>query len=233
MGLVGSPEIAAEATGIVPLIVGFNGLFLVCFALLAKRGLLPGLVGALLVWFLLSLVALQLHPITSFAVSVAIFIIILVLGYHLLHHRLRVPAYGRKRVSLAKRQLLARALFSGWIIASAVFLSKVAGPVLGGVLAAFPAVFISTLVIAYRSGGADFARALTRPLLLGGMVNVVAYAISVRYLYPLLGLTLGTIVAFIVAGLTAYAAYLFVRRRVPSKENSASGHPPLNRHRPI
>jgi hypothetical protein len=210
MALVVSPTAAAEATTMVPLIVGFNGAFLVVFALLVRRGLCLSLAGALSLWFVLSLAALQLRP-TNFIAMLSTFVVMLFLGHHILYNRLQVPGNKRKRVALASRQLLTRALFSGGVIAAAVYLSKVAGPISGGILAVFPAVFISILVIAYRSNGADFAQALTRPLLISGMVNVVAYALAVRYFYPVWGLTLGTIGAFVVAGMTAYGTYLVVR----------------------
>jgi hypothetical protein len=210
MALVVSPTAAAEATTMVPLIVGFNGAFLVGFALLVRRGLGLSLVGALSLWFVLSLTALQLR-LTNFIVFLSTFVVMLFLGHYILYNRLKIPVYGSKRVVLARRQLLTRALVSGGVIAAAVYLSKVAGPVSGGVLSVFPAVFISTLIIVYRSNGADFARALTRPLLTSGMVNVVAYAIAVRYFYPVWGITLGTLGAFVVAGMTAYGTYLVIR----------------------
>jgi len=39
------------------------------------------------------------------------------------------------------------------------------------------------------------------------MINVIAYATTVRYLYPSLGLIAGTLGAFAVAGLSASAMY--------------------------
>ncbi len=219
IGLAGSPTVAAEATSIVPLIVGFNGAFLICFAVLARRGLFLSLIGALSLWFILSLAALQLH-LTNFIFTSSVFLALLLFGYYILHNRLQVPVYKRKRIALGRRQLLIRALFSGWIIATAVYLSEVVGPAIGGVLAVFPAVFISTLLIAHRSQGPDFARALTKPLLISGMVNVVAYAIAVRYFYPRWGLAVGTIGAFLVAGITACGTYVFIRSSVPATDNN-------------
>jgi len=212
IGLVTSPEAAAEATDVVPLVLSFNAIFLICFAATARRGLALSIGTALFVWCVLALsaVALDAH---DFLFSIVVFVPALVVGHHILHKRLRVPVCGSKRVSISAPELLVRALFSGAVIATAVYLSKISGPVVGGVLSVFPAVFMTTLIIAYRSHGADFARALTRPLLVSGMINVIAYAVTVRYLYPSLGLIAGTIGAFTVAGFTAYATYALMPGR--------------------
>ena len=74
--------------------------------------------------------------------------------------------------------------------------------------------FISTLAITYRSGGADFSRAVAKSIMISGLINVVLYTIAVRYLYPWLGLAAGTLLAIAFSLLTGYLTYLFLKELV-------------------
>ncbi len=215
IGLAISPQAAAEATTVIPLIAGCNGMFLVAFAILDRRGLTTGLGGALGVWLALSVGAIMLE-VHNVMVSLASFVALFSFSYYVLHHHLNLaPAAGRgSRTGPAS--LAARALLSGSVIALAVWLSQVSGPLLGGVLAVFPAVFLSTLFIAHRAQGAAFARSLTRPLMVSGLVNVVVYALCVRYSYPALGVLRGTSLALVVSLVSAYGTYAVSRRNADS-----------------
>ncbi len=218
IGLVSGPEAASEATDVVPLVVGFNGLFLVGFAVFARRGLLRGLGGALLVWFLLSL-AVVLSGFRDFAVSIAVFLVLLFVCHDLLWRRMDLPAFGGGRFRPTIGRMVSRAVFSGSVIALAAYLSKATGPIVGGVFSVFPAVFVSTLFIASRSRGVEFARALTKPLMVSGMINVAVYGVCVRYVYPILGLPLGTAAAFVVSLASAYGTFRFVMVRLGAAES--------------
>ena len=100
------------------------------------------------------------------------------------------------------------------MIAFAVFMGKIGGPVYGGIFATFPAMFLSTLVITYRAGGAEFSRAVAKSLFVSGIINVVLYAIAVRYLYVWFGLAYGTAGALVFCGVTGYLTYLFMKARL-------------------
>jgi uncharacterized membrane protein (GlpM family) len=212
IGVTSSPEALTDVTDVVPLVVGFNGLFLVSFAILARRGLFRGLGGGLLVWFVLSFGAV-LSGFRSFPASVLTFAALLAFAYYLLQHRLKLPVHGESRVRPSAGQIAGRAAFSGSIIALAVYLNRTAGPVVGGLFAVFPAAFVSTLVIASRARGVEFARTLTKPMMISGMINVVVYGICVRYFYPTMGLTLGTAGALAISLVTAFGTYRFVDSR--------------------
>lgn len=213
IGLVQTPELASQATDVIPLVVGFNGLFLVAFAILAGYGLWIGLGGALSIWFMLSLLTVTLK-VSHFGFAMAIFFLLLFFSYYLLEKRLRLPTVKGTNVRFTLLQIVSRALFSGLMITTAIYLSKMSGPHTGGVFAVFPAVFLSTLIISSRSKGVEFSRALTKPLLVSGMINVVTYAIAVRYLYPVLGLALGTLLALAISGLSASATHVFIKTKM-------------------
>ena len=54
IGLTQTPLVASEATTIMPSAQGLNGIFIIAYLLLVRRGLLQGLLGALLVWLSLA-----------------------------------------------------------------------------------------------------------------------------------------------------------------------------------
>ena len=110
----------------------------------------------------------------------------------------------------AKPSLLWRGVFSGSIVALAVVLSEVGGPVLGAVLSAFPAVYVSTLIVTSRSMGTAFSRSLIVPLMVSASVNCVVFGSVYRYLVLDLGL-MAAVVAYLATMPSAYLTYRFLR----------------------
>ena len=82
-----------------------------------------------------------------------------------------------------KKFLLTRSVIGGLVVSLSVLVAKTAGPVFGGIIAAFPAMFISILTISYKAQGIEFPKALTKPLMVTGMITVAVYAIAIIYLY--------------------------------------------------
>ena len=211
IGYVQTPQTASEATGPIPLIMGFNGIFLVVYVALAKWGAWIGMTAAFFVWVVLASLIIVLN-LNNFALALVIFVLLLIGSYQMLDKRWHLRSAGRVNIRYTPGQILARALFSGAIASSAVYLSKVGGPISGGVMAPFPTVYISTLIILARSWGVSYSLAITKSLLVSGMVNVVVYALAVRYSYPALGLVKGTLVALTCAGVSAFGTYSFMKR---------------------
>ena len=73
---------------------------------------------------------------------------------------------------------------------------------------------ISTIIITHRTGGMEFSRAVAKALMVSGLINVVLYAIAVRYLYVWMGLVYGTAIALLFSCITGYLTYLFIRGRL-------------------
>ena len=213
IGLSQTPAVAAQATTVFPLAYGFTGLFLVLYAALASQGLATALLGSLFLWFLLSALAVTLG-VRDFAFSLAAYLVILFVSYYVLEKRLVLVSTARTQIAYSARQILWRAVFSGVMIAFVIFISKVAGPIFGGIFSAFPAVFISTLIITYQSSGMEFSRAITKPLMVTGMITIVVYSLGVRYFYPGLGLVPGTLAAYAMAMVSAYFTAIFVQRKL-------------------
>lgn len=77
----------------------------------------------------------------------------------------------------------------------------------------FPAMFISTLLVAYHAHGAEFSASLAKSSLLAA-VSIVMYAVVVRVTYLPLGIAMGTLIAAITSAITGYAMYRFVISRL-------------------
>jgi len=213
IGLTQGRSFAAETTTIMPVAQGLNGLFVIVFMLLAKRGLFQALAGGLLAWFALAL-CLVTSGLNNWFVSIIGWILCVCICFIIVEKKMTITSCEKIDVQYTPTRIIWRALLGGSVIAAAVLLSKLTGPLYGGVLSIFPAVFLSTLTIAYSSGGTRFARAMGKSMVVSGMINVALYAILVRYLYVWTNLPIGTGIALIVSCGSVYLTYLFIRARL-------------------
>lgn len=213
IGFTQTPQAAAEAATVIPLVQAINAVFVVVYLRFMWRGLAFGLGSALLAWFVLTSI-LVASGLRSIWLSVAGWLLLAAVCYLAVERWMKVPSQGRVRASYAPAQIAYRALFGGTVIAFAVLMGKLGGPVYGGVFATFPAMFFSTLAVTYRTGGADFSRAVAKSLMISGSINVPLYAIVARWLYPELGLALGTAIALAFSCGTGYLTYRFMRARL-------------------
>jgi len=202
-----------DATTVFPLAFAFNALFLIAFALGSRRGLLAGVGAAVLAWGLAQVGVVSLN-VQSFFLSLAVWLVMLVAAYLVMARALDLRSHERVAMHYTPGQIAGRAAFAGGMIALAVVMSKVGGPVLGGVFSAFPAVYLSTLVITSRSAGLPFARAMLLPLMISGVVNCVVYTAALRLLVLPWGVGWASLGAYAVAGLGAWGTYVFIRERV-------------------
>jgi uncharacterized membrane protein (GlpM family) len=213
IGVTQSAQVAAQATTVMPLAQGVNGLFALAFMLLVKRGLRPALSGSLLVWFLLS-TFLYLLDIQEFWISILGWLVLLAFCYWVVERQMKLESKGRLQVSYPPAQIAWRALFGGTVIAWAVFMGKVGGPLLGGIFGSFPAMYLTNLVITSLMGGPEFSRSVGKSLLISGMVNVPLYEMIVRLLYPTIGLGWGTVIALVIISGTGYLTFQFIKTRL-------------------
>jgi len=213
IGLTQTPGVASEATTIMPFAQGLNGIFIITYLLLVRRGLVQGLLGALLAWFFLASILLA-AGIRYFWVSVAGWMLLVLSCYLVVERWMKILSQGKVSIRYTCSHLTFRALFGGAVIAFAVFMGKLGGPIYGGIFATFPAMFLSTLVVTYRTGGAEFSRAVAKALMMSGIINVAFYAMAVRYLYAWLGLVYGTAIALLFSCGTGYLTYLFMRAKL-------------------
>jgi hypothetical protein len=209
IGFTQSPEIASRATTVFPLAIAISGLFLVVFALLAPKGFMLGLLSGIGFWFLLSAIIL-FSGLKNFGVNLIIYAAIMLFAFLILEKYLLIRSVVQVTTLPSEKQLALRSVFGGFIIASAVFIERIAGPVTGGLLAGFPAMFISTLIISYKAHGIEFSRAMTKPLMVTGMITIAVFAVGIRYFLPSTGLSAGTLLSLGISAVSAYFTYRFI-----------------------
>jgi hypothetical protein len=213
IGIVQGPATASEVTTFIPLSMAFSGLFLAAYALLARKGFLLGLVLSLLLWFILSSLIIVFR-INNFIFAMTGYLILFLFTWLIFTKYLNIHSIGVVRPHFSAGHLILRGLFGGFIIAFTVVISKLGGPVFGGIFGAFPAVFMSTIIISYRSNGLEFSRSITKPLFFSGMINVIVYSTSVRYLYPVYGLLWGTMLSYLISMVSALLTFLFIHKKL-------------------
>ncbi len=211
IGLVIPPDEFSEATAVFPLICGFTGLFLAVFFVFSEQGFIKGLFIALAVWFILSGLTVILEFGNFIYAVIGYFGIF---GFSLWMYKIKPPVsfQDKRNWVFSLPQVVGRGLFGGFMISFAVFISKTGGPLLGGIFAVFPAVFIATLIICYKSRELDFVRALSLPMFITGMITIFIYGVSVRYFYTFAGLAWGTVISYGIAMISAYIVYCYIAR---------------------
>jgi hypothetical protein len=212
IGWTQTAEVAAEATLIIPFIVGGNCVFVALYGFFVCSGFYRATFLSLLFWAVFAFVSLFV-PLT-FVLSLLVFVFLFLISYYIMEKKLYLKSVAKKIIHYTPLQLLFRALFSGGILVFAVFIAKVGGPVFGGMFSAFPAVFISTIIISYYAHGAAFSAILMKVMGLLGSFNVVVYAVAVYFFYPTLGIIYGTLVSFLIALLSGYVTYIFAKKKM-------------------
>ena len=216
IGLYVSPSAAVNATDAFPVFMSLTGVFLLCFGLTARKNFRAGLATSMLVWFALSflVVVIDLNDfILSLAISAAVSVTIYV-GFRIRRNPVMKP---RNRTGLSKSILLLRFMFGGGVVSIAVLMGQMGIPILSGMFAAFPALTISTLIAIQMDGGTkgtEMARGLTMPMMVSIMLMCIPYSIAVHYLYPSLGLILGTAIAFALAAAIGLPYYFLAEDRL-------------------
>jgi hypothetical protein len=168
--------------------------FLLVYAVVSKRGFRVAFPSALLVWASLSAITALLNWRNLFF-SVGVFLSVASFYFYVLKVKMRVPHVGGADMAFSLRQAALRAVVGGGIVALAVLSSQLGGPEAGGIASSFPAIFSLTLFFTYKTRGMALSQALTKPLLISASLTAFPYSLLVGYLYPILGVGIGTTVA--------------------------------------
>ncbi len=205
-----SPSAAVEATTIMPAVGGIVCLFILCYSACYKRNFWLAIGLSLCVWAGLS-IALIAFQLDNFLVSLLIYALLFGICLYLLERWITISSQPRRSMQYNFKLLLFRGVLSGLVVATAVVLSKLLGPVWGGLFAMFPAAMLGALLLIYFVHGEEFSSAVLKTSMLGA-VSVVVYAICVRYTYAALGLWYGTLVSVIVSLFVSYVMHEIARR---------------------
>lgn len=203
-------EFVKQAVPGIPVGMLIDTLFLAVFIVGLKYGVLIAVSASLLIWFLLAFLASEFWS-AGLILNCLVYLIVTVTVYFSIHHWMTLPPSKRLIKRYSGLQVLIRALFAGSVVASVVVIARFAPPYLVGIVATFPAVLLSTMVILAINQTPTFARATGKILLLSSS-NIVVYGIAVYHLYPLLGITGGTVVSFLSAALWVWLIRPLIRR---------------------
>jgi uncharacterized membrane protein (GlpM family) len=209
IGITQSPEVAARATVSVPATMGINALFLYVFYLSAEWNKYAASFIALGIWSVMALLIVSLDPVELFN-PICFYLMFVVLTIILFSSRTKVRATKRKKIDYTPAILAVRGIMGGGVIAFSVVVAKFAGPVLGGIFSVFPALFLSTMLVYTFEHGPRFAGAMGKTMAVGG-TSVVVYACCGYYLFPLVGMELGSLIGFAISALAALALYPVIK----------------------
>ncbi len=211
IGWTQTPIAASQATVVVPLIMGIDGLFIITYAFIVSQSFPLALIASLFVWLCFSFALVLIH-FDNFGLSLIGFLVLLLVSYVVMEYVLRVKSLAGRKTPLSFSNILIRGLVSGLIITLAVAFAKLGGPLFGGVFASFPAVFLSTMILTYFAQGSAFSVSVMKTLMISGTINTTVYASAVRFLYPPFGLIGGTISAFLLSLISMYIIFLLVKK---------------------
>ncbi|MGD6934445.1 MAG: DUF3147 family protein [Candidatus Bathyarchaeia archaeon] len=206
-----STTAAVNATTVFPLAFAVTNAYLLMYAYFAEKGFKTGLTISLLVWLAASTLIVT-SGIEYYAVALVGGAAISAATFYLLAKKLKVPHFVGEKTLYRPSEVVFRGLGAGTIVAVSVLLSQIGGPILGGVAASFPAVFTSTLLILQHNKGTEFTRSISKPLAYTGILTVIPYSIAVHYLYPNVGILLGTLFSFLLVIPLAFLSYYVATR---------------------
>jgi hypothetical protein len=211
IGWTQSVDASVEATTLIPAIIGVACLFLITYIYFVKRNVWLAVFLAMLVWSLATYLLLIFH-VTSFIVSLVIFLVLYLVGYLFVTRIFKITSVKGNKIVYSPQIFLVRGLISGFIVTLSVILAKTGGPVLGGMVSAFPAMFSSTLLITYFAHGPAFSSAIAKNSLFA-WISTLIFVIVARYTYVSLGIILGSIVSLVACYVSAYILYNYVVKK--------------------
>jgi hypothetical protein len=198
MAVTKGADYASAATAGVPMGMTIDTIFLTVLILSLGLGIWKALALALCSWALTAYLVVTFLPPLSFPLAALVYALVAVALFLLVSARIKGEHAERKPVKFSWMAMAVRAFFAGSVVAGAVAVAQIAPPYMTGVLATFPAVLTSAMVILTRSQGKIFARSTGRIMILSSS-NIIVYSGFAGILFPLIGPWLGTLVSFAAA----------------------------------
>lgn len=220
-----SQSAAIQAAAGFPLGFSVTFAFLLFYAL-PKRGRFGvRMTVALLLWFLLATVVV-FSGLSDFLLAVAVSILMALTVFAALR-MVGIKDAPPVPSAFSAERLAWRGVLGGAVVAGVVLLSAVAGPLAGGVFAATPAIWTTSLYLTNRFHGLEFSRSLAKSLIKVGMLTIVPYGFAVRYLFMDVGIWWGTLLTYIAISPMAWLAWkLTPAQGAAGDAKSASGGSP-------
>jgi hypothetical protein len=222
MYLIGGEIALIESMAIIPLGMLVNGIFLTVWIILpphlSQRAnpLLITTLSALFIWTVSAIVMLKVAGIAlendlSSSNLGFIGLIMLIFLSVIINRRATEAPKGKHPVS--PFVLVCRGLAAAIAIGVAVWLSGQGQPLVAGIAAVFPAIFLTSMVALWMAQGPTVPRGAAGPMMLGG-ASVAVYAIVSIWALPHYGVLFGSAISWIIAVIGwSIPAYIVLSKR--------------------
>jgi hypothetical protein len=220
---------AYAATTSFPLTYAIMALCVFVYVVLRLDGLVVSIFSFLGLWFLLQAIVV-VSGVQSYQLALAVWITLLTIMLAYLWKEGATIVARATRTQPRRMALRTRVAIGSSVIMTAVLLSKVGGPNMGSVFAAFPGIFLSTLFIAHRNVGVDFSRSLLAPMLVSGMINCIAFVAMLRMMlldFGIAGATFAAIIALLASGYVSGKIINHIFSSNNSREHGRSDRHPI------
>ena len=197
-------ESLRDSMSMVPIGMLMNGIFLSVWIYFPhyikqeKLKLISTTIFALAVWLALAIFSLkvvELSPIQdlgNFIIGLIGFILLVLFSVLLNLNSIAAPK-GENKVPLLI--LGCRGIAAALAIGFCLILAKQGLPLVAGLVSAFPAIFLTSMVALWVSQGSKVPQGAAAPMMLGG-ASVSVYALVSMYTIPEYGIVLGSIVTW-------------------------------------
>ncbi len=209
LGLTNGVNFAVASTTIMPAGIAIENFYIVIFILLARYGLVWALGASLVYWFASAYILVASGVGNYYFLSVVGYIVSTVIAFYITEKLLGIKASLGRPVKYTPKIILTRGFLGGLAVASIVFIGTLGGSGVGGVVAVFPTLISSTMIITHLSHGYEFAVA-TMKSVIPGLSGLFVYSALVRFTYLPLGIFWGTLVAVTLSVLWGYVLFRFV-----------------------
>ena len=223
----GDTVVLNQSLAIIPLGMLVNGIFLSVWIYAPSRferfksPLFLTTLSALAVWCLfgtLMLFGVELaleSGWSAFEIGVLGLFLLIVLAVAM---NWKVQATPKGKHPVARRVLLIRGSAAASAIGAAVWLSFQGQPLIAGLAAVFPAIFLTSMVALWHAQGPTVPQGAAGPMTLGG-ASVAIYALVAMYSLPAWGVIFGSVIAWCISVVGwSLPAYLVLRKRLTTQD---------------
>lgn len=187
---------------------GLYSFFFLSYLLLAKRNFWLGVIGSIVVWLSFAFFAGKIHP-TDIAPAIIVWAILMTVSITYAVKKLPIDMSQITPI-IIKTPLWFKAGLSGLVISLVVLISRIAGPIWGGIFATFPSFTLPTILMTRKSGGIEFTRLIVKNVLISSITTIGLFAILSYFLMPPLGLFFGIIAAYVILLTISLPLYFLV-----------------------
>lgn len=204
-----SPEAVAEVWPVIPIAEGITLMFVVVYVYIALLPLpkclsiVVSFLCATCVWLALT-IPLAVTQFSDLAISFLGFCILVLVAYYFLTIRPQHKEESASILTYTAAQKIGRAIFVGCLMMLIVFISKTLGSFWGGIFSVFPAAYSSTLLILHWQYDAHFLFRMCKMIPIGSL-PILVYGFAAAHTFPLYGIVLGTVIAYLISALVFVA----------------------------